>query len=353
VTHVTPESAIDGPAAARRATIRDVASHAGVSHQTVSRVINGNPNVSGPTREKVLATINALGYVPSPMARGLISNRTHSIGIVAEDISDQTFARWVAGAERAARARGYYLMIGSVEPEDDERGYLRLMIERRVEGLLLARPSVLHAGSELEPVVAAGVPIVSVGSSRPQGIVVDVDNRQGGYDATRHLVAHGHREIATILGPADWPSTAARLDGYRGALDEAGIAYDPALVVQAADWGLESGRAAAAELHAHAARFTALFAHSDLIAFGAMRELRLHGITIPGDISVVGYDDLPVAAYVDPPLTTVHQPMEELGALAASLLLDQLAGHGPQEAQTRLLPAELVSRESVARVGAA
>jgi DNA-binding LacI/PurR family transcriptional regulator len=337
----------------RRATIRDVASHAGVSHQTVSRVINGNPNVAELTREKVLESIDTLGYVPSPMARGLISNRTHSIGIVAEDISDQTFARWVAGAERAARARGYYLMIGSVEPDDDERGYLRLMLERRVEGLLLARPSVLLPISELEPVVAAGVPIVSVGTSRSEGIVVDVDNRQGGYDATAHLLAHGHRAVATILGPTDWPSTAARLDGYRAALDGAGIADDPSHVVQASDWGLESGRAAAAELRRRGTPFTALFAHSDLIALGAMRELRLAGLSVPDDVSVVGYDDLPVAAYVDPPLTTVHQPMEELGALAASLLLDQLAGDGSRDAQTHLLPARLVSRESVAAAGGA
>ena len=348
---MTSKPELDAPAPGKRATIRDVASHAGVSHQTVSRVINGNPNVSELTREKVLATISALGYVPSPMARGLISNRTHSIGIVAEDISDQTFARWVAGAERAARARGYYLMIGSVEPEDDERGYLRLMLERRVEGLLLARPSVELPVSELAPVMAAGVPIVSVGTTHTEGIGVDVDNRQGGYDATTHLIEHGHRAIATILGPADWPSTAARVEGYRAALYGAGIPYDESLVVQATDWGLESGRAAAGVLRERGAQFTALFAHSDLIAFGAMRELRQCGLSIPGDVSVVGYDDLPVAAYVDPPLTTVHQPMEELGALAATLLLDQLAGDGPPEERMRLLPAQLMSRESVAPAG--
>lgn len=334
----------------RRATIRDVASHAGVSHQTVSRVINGNPNVSVITREKVLATISELGYVPSPMARGLISNRTHSIGIVADDISDQFFARVVAGAEREARARGFYLMIGSVEPEDDERGYLRLMLERRVEGLLLARPSV-PAPIELSD-LAPRVPIVSVGSTRVAGTSVDVDNRQGGYDATKHLLEHGHRAIATIVGPADWPSSAARLAGYRQALEEAGVAFDPALVEQAVDWGLESGRAAAARLCASKARFTALFAHSDLTALGAISQLRLSGLGVPQDVSVVGYDDLPVAGYVDPPLTTVHQPMEEVGALAASLLLDQLVGDGPVVDEERLLPAELVSRQSVARLGA-
>jgi LacI family transcriptional regulator len=335
----------------KRATIRDVASHAGVSHQTVSRVINGNPNVSVLTRQKVLATIDELGYVPSPMARGLISNRTHSIGIVADDISDQFFARVVAGAERAARARGYYLMIGSVEPEDDERGYLRLMLERRVEGLLLARPSVPLELSDFNPLVQAGVPIVSVGSSRVPGIVVDVDNRQGGYDATRHLLEHGHRSIATIVGPADWPSSAARLEGYRRALGEAGIPYDPALVAQAEDWGIESGRAAASRLCGGAASFTALFAHSDLTALGAIRELRLSGRRIPHDVSVVGYDDLPIAAYLDPPLTTVHQPMEEVGALAASILLDQLTEGAGLAEDDRLLPAELVSRQSVTRLG--
>jgi DNA-binding LacI/PurR family transcriptional regulator len=336
---------------ARRATIRDVASHAGVSHQTVSRVINGNPNVPVITREKVMATISELGYVPSPMARGLISNRTHSIGIVADDISDQFFARVVAGAERAARERGYYLMIGSVEPEDDERGYLRLMLERRVEGLLLARPSVPLQPGDLVPVMQAGVPIVSVGSSHVPGLAVDVDNRQGGYDATTHLLEHGHRSIATIVGPADWPSSAARLEGYRKALHEAGVPYDETLVEQAGDWGLESGRTAAARLCEGGASFTALFAHSDLTALGAIRQLRLSGLRIPQDISVVGYDDLPVAAYVDPPLTTVHQPMEEVGALAASLLLDQLVEGAGRVDEERLLPAELVSRQSVVRVG--
>lgn len=339
-------------AGGKRATIRDVATHAGVSHQTVSRVINGSPNVATGTRERVLQTISALGYVPSPMARGLISNRTHSIGIVAEDISDQTFARWVAGAERAARARGFYLMIGSVEPEEDERGYLRLMLERRVEGLLLARPHAAVDLRDLERLAKAGVPIVSIGSSRVPGIVVDVDNRQGGYDATRHLLEQGHRAIATFVGPAEWPSSEARHEGYRAALAEAGIPYDEALVERAADWGLESGREAAGRLCKKGARFTALFAHSDLIALGAIRELRLSGQAVPGDVSVVGYDDLPVAPYMDPPLTTVRQPMEELGALAATLLLDQLAGEAPVTGD-QLLPAELITRDSVARLGSA
>ena len=204
------------PGSARRATIRDVAARAGVSHQTVSRVINVNPNVADPTRERVLAAIRELGYVPSPMARGLISNRTHSLGVVADDISDGFFARMVAGAEAEARGRGYYLMIGSVEPDDDERGYLRLMLERRVEGLILARPSVPLAPEDLRPARSAGVPLVAVGSAELSGFpVVDVDNRQGGYDATRHLLEHGHQRVATIVGPR----TTEQLSRSRRALE--------------------------------------------------------------------------------------------------------------------------------------
>jgi DNA-binding LacI/PurR family transcriptional regulator len=335
-------------APSRPATIRDVAARAGVSHQTVSRVINDNPNVAVETRDRVLTAIRELGYVPSPMARGLISNQTHSIGVVSDDISDQFFARVVAGAEAEARSRGYYLMIGSVEPDDDQRGYLRLLLERRVEGLILARPSAPLSAEDLLHAKTAGVPIVSVASNRLPGFpIVDVDNVQGGYAATAHLVESGHRQIATIVGPREFPSATARFEGYRRALDEANVRHDPGLVEHADDWGLESGRAAAARLLEREESFTALFAHSDLIALGAIRQLREAGKRVPEDVSVVGYDDLPVAAYVDPPLTTVHQAMDEVGALAAAVLLDQLEGHGDGSDETHLLPAELVVRSSV------
>jgi DNA-binding LacI/PurR family transcriptional regulator len=332
----------------RPPTIRDVATRAGVSHQTVSRVINDSPRVTEATRERVLSAIRDLSYVPSPMARGLISNQTRSIGVVADDISDHFFARVVAGAEAEARRRGYYLMIGSVEPDDDEAGYLRLMLERRVEGLILARPSVPLTPDDLQAARSAGVPLVTVGSTNPQGVpVVDVDNRQGGYDATRYLLQEGHRRIATIVGPSGWPSAVARLEGYRQALREAAVAEEPELVEYASSWSLESGQAAAAGLLGRRADFTAVFAHSDLIALGAIRELRNVGLRVPEDVSVVGYDDLPVAGYVEPALTTVHQPMREVGARAAGFVLDQIAGGAAPAPEAHLLPAVLVARQSV------
>jgi DNA-binding LacI/PurR family transcriptional regulator len=338
--------------AERRATIRDVAALAAVSHQTVSRVINGQTSVAEPTRRRVLDAIEQLGYVPSPMARGLISNRTHTLGMVTADVSDGFFARAVAGAEAEARRRNYYLIVGSVEesPDDQEgTGYLRLMLDRRVEGLILARPGVVVAGDQLERATRASIPLLSIGSSQPHGFtVVDVDNRRGGLDATHHLIELGHRAIATIVGPLEWPSAAARRTGYEDALRAAGIPADPALVETAPDWGLESGYAATDRLLARGRPITAIFAHSDLMAIGAIRRLRSEGLRVPDDVSVIGYDDLPVAAFVDPPLTTVHQPMREVGALAADILLDRIAGldrdRGPH-----LLPASLVVRQSAAR----
>jgi LacI family transcriptional regulator len=336
----------------RRATIRDVAALAAVSHQTVSRVINRQESVAPDTRRRVLSAIEQLGYVPSPLARGLISNRTHSLGMVTTDVSDGFFARAVAGAEIAARRRDYYLIVGSVEesPDDEEgRGYLRLMLERRVEGLILARPDLRVARDQLQGAEKAGIPLVSIGSADiPGSTVVDVDNRQGGFDATAHLLGLGHRSIATIVGPREWPSSAARFDGYLAALREAGVAHEQDLVEAAADWGLESGELATGRLLDRGSRFTALFAHSDLIALGAIRRLRQAGLHVPEHVSVVGYDDLPVAAYVDPSLTTIHQPMREVGELAARLLLEKITGDEPMPSSPHLLPARLVVRDSTA-----
>src|SRR6266540_3431964 len=265
----------------RQPTIRDVAERAGVSHQTVSRVINGHDLVSASVEEHT---------------------------------------------------------------EADERAYLRLMLERRVEGLIVARPRLPISTDQVGPPLE--VPLVAIASSESPGLtVVDVDNRRGGLDAVSFLVARGHTRIATITGPTVWPSGRARLEGYRDALGQAGIVVEPSLVEQASGWGLEDGQAAMTRLLARRARFTALFAYSDLIAIGAIRELRAARLRVPEDVSVVGYDDIPVAAFLEPPLTTVSQPMREVGERAASLLLGAIAGAG--NGGLHLLPVRLVVRASV------
>jgi DNA-binding LacI/PurR family transcriptional regulator len=277
--------------------------------------------------------------------------------MVTTDVSDHFFAEAVAGAEAEARKRGYFLIIGSIEEgsEDDERTYLRLMLERRVEGLIVAVPRLRLAADDLLADAVARIPTVLVASDieLPQADHVDIDNRRAGHEATAYLVAQKHRTIATITGPLDWPSARARLDGYRDALREAGIATDRTLVEPCVDWGLESGRRAAERLLATAPKLTAIFAQSDLLALGAIAALRARGLRVPEDVSLVGFDDIPVSSVFDPPLTTVRQPMREVGELAARLIGDRAASPRRTKVSRHVLRAPLVIRGSVARLDGA
>lgn len=336
----------------KRATIRDVARRARVSHQTVSRVINEHESVAGPTRERVLRAIRELEYVPSAIARSLSSNRTHTLGMLTTDVSDHFFAEAVAGAEAEARKHGLFLIVGTIEEQagDDEGAYLRLMLERRIEGLVVARPRLRATSDALLRRLTKRVPVVEIASDRtvPGVDLVDVDNRQGGLDAANLLIERGHRAIATITGPLEWPSARARLEGYREALRRAKVTEHAVLVATGQDWGLESGEQAAGRLAESDRRFTAIFAQSDLLAIGAIARLRARGLRVPEDVSVIGYDDIPVAAFVDPPLTTVRQPMREVGALAVRLIVERAARSASQPAHRHLLRAPLVERKSVA-----
>lgn len=343
------EPALNRP---KRSTIHDVAARASVSHQTVSRVINESTAVSTSTRKRVLAAIEELSYVPSSIARGVRLNRTHSLGVVTDNISDYAFGHIIAGAEAEARRRGYFLVIGSVDPGADESRYLRLMLERRVEGFILVRPGVPFLGDHLELVKQASVPFVLVGTSVVPGVdVVESDNHQGGYQATRHLLELGHRQIATILGPTGWPPAIERFAGCQDALRDFGLDCDDLLEERAEDWGIEAGEAAASRLLARGSNFTALFAHSDLIALGAIARLRAAGLHVPDQVSVVGFDDLPVASVVDPPLTTVHQATEEKGAFAAGLLVAHVTGASALQGRVHILPCDLVVRRSTRPLG--
>src|SRR5213083_517881 len=337
----------------RRATIRDVARAAHVSHQTVSRVINEHNSVTPETRERVADAIRELEYVPSQVARSLSSSRTHTLGMVTTDVSDHFFAEAVAGADAEARKRGYFLIIGSIEPgaEDDERTYLRLLLERRVEGLIIAVPRLRLADDDLLAGAATRLPTVVVASDieLPGADHVDIDNRRGGLEATSYLLAQGHRRIATITGPLDWPSARARLDGYRDALR--GHATAEAQVVEPSlDWGLESGRRAAERLLAVAKRPSAIFAQSDLLALGAIAALRAHGLRVPEDVSIIGFDDIPVAEVFDPPLTTLRQPMREVGELAARLVREPRTERRSAKARRHVLRAPLIVRGTVAKL---
>jgi DNA-binding LacI/PurR family transcriptional regulator len=337
-----------------RPTIREVAAEAGVSHQTVSRVINADGYVSEATLKRVQSAIRHLNFVPNGIARSLSERRSHTLGVVSNDISDHSFAEMAAGAEAEARRRGFYLIIGSVEdgiPEDEE-AYLRLMQQRRIEGLIVARPRLRRASWKLLAGIADSIPTVAI-ASRVEALrlhSVDIDNRGGGKLAAAHLLSSGHRAIATITGPLDWPSAQARLEGTRDALREAGISGDLASA-SSSDWGVEGGRTAMRELMASGVRFTALFAQSDLLALGAIAEIHARGLSVPGDISIVGYDDIAVARYMTPALTTVRQPMNEVGAQAVRVLAEELARPAASSRARRrhvLVDVSLVVRQSVA-----
>lgn len=335
-------------ASAKRATISRVANEAGVSTQTVSRVVNNRPDVSPETRKRVQQVIAQLGYQPSAIARSLVSKRTHTLGLITADFSDYFFTQVIAGAEVEARRHGYFFMLCSTERNpNDEPEYIRLLAERHVDGMLFARPSTESDNRHLVDLLRAEVPVVTTAYHLP-GIaltVVDVDNVDGARQAARCLVASGRRRIAMIKGPARWKSVADRLEGYTLALQEAGLAGDPSLVAEG-DWSYESGYRALGELLARGQPFSGLFAQNDRMAIGAIRALREAGRRVPEDVSVVGYDDIPVAEFFDPPLTTIRQPMREVGETAARLLIQVIEEGRAVQGQEVLLKTELIRRGS-------
>jgi LacI family transcriptional regulator len=333
-----------------RVNIRHVAHEAGVSAQTVSRVLNNRPDVAAETRQRVQDVITKLGYRPSALARGLSSQRTRTLGLITADFSDYFFTQVIAGAEAEARQYGYRFMLGSTERNpEDEPEYIRLLTERHVDGILFARPSTEPDHSYLVSLLRDGVPVVTTAYHIPgQALtVIDVDNIDGGQQATRCLLERGHDRVAMITGPASWKSAHDRTQGYMIALEAAGVAFDPGLIAEA-DWSIGSGYRAAQQLLARERPFSALFVHNDQMAIGALRALREAGRRVPADISVVGYDDIPIAEYCEPRLTTIRQPMREVGAVATRLLIQAVEKPGAPQGEI-LLKTELVVRDSCAQ----
>jgi LacI family transcriptional regulator len=331
----------------KRLTIAEVAREAGVSSQTVSRVMNDRPDVAPETRERVKQVINQLGYQPSAIARSLASQRTRTLGLITADFSDYFFTQVIAGAEVEARKHGYFFMLGSTERNpQDEPEYIRLLTERHVAGILFARPSTEPDDRHLLGLLRDGVPVVTTAYYIPGAdlTVVDVDNADGAQQATHYLLECGRRQVAMITGPATWKSVHDRTKGYNLALAAAGITLDPGLIAKG-DWSYQSGYRAMGELLGRGVSFSAVFAQNDQMAIGAIRSLREAGRRVPDDVAVVGYDDIPVAEYCDPPLTTIRQPMQEVGKVATRLLIQAIEQPGMDRGEV-LLKAELIRRRS-------
>lgn len=341
----TPGSARS--AAARRGapvTLEDVAQQSGVSPSTVSRILNGSATVSDAKRQAVAEAIARLGFVPNPVARGLAGGRTLSIGVITQAIDSPFYGGALRGIEEELDKAGYSaLFVSGHWNASHEARCIDVLRSRRVDALIVLTgrlsDAALKATAKAMPVVATGRKLKAPGL-----YTLDFDNQLGSRLATEHLLSLGHRRIAFIGGDPLHPDARARERGYREALEAAGLAVDPALVVPGA-YQEESGRLAVEQLLTAGQRFSAIFAANDQMALGAALGLHRRGLGVPRDVSLVGFDDLQVSMYATPPLTTVHQPVQDLGRLAAQAVLDLLRGQTP----TAVLPAPvLVVRESTA-----
>ena len=264
---------------------------------------------------------------------------------MASDLSDAELARFVVGAEREARRQGHGVLIGSIDRDgSDAERYLRMLIERRVDGILTAAPQMEH-DARIGELLRGLVPAVSIHRIPGGGVpLVGSDHVETALLATRHLLGLGHRRIATVTGSGGRQVTSMRLKGYERALEEAGVSYDPGLV-ESGDWEADGAYEATGRLLDKAPDITAFYAQNDTMAFGVMSALHERGLGVPEDCAVVGCDDIPMAAHAIPPLTTVHVPFYETGETAVRLLLDVIAGRSESPKRV-LLPVRLVRRRS-------
>ena len=308
----------------RHVSVKDVAAKSGVSFQTTSKVLNGKGSVSDVTRARILRAARELGYVPNLLARSLVMHATRAIGLVASDLSDNNLSRFIVGAEQEARRRGYSIIVTGVESGGSGGGEaLPALIERRVDGILLATPD-LEVDRSSRRSLQGTLPVVSLHHVPVRvSAFVGCDDQLIGQLATAHLIDGGHRRIATVIGPPGRHATSGRLDGYRQALETAGIEFDQSLVANASG-EIEEAVRATKELIARRPDLTAIFAQNDLMAVGVLAALRDMGRRVPEDCAVVGCDDIDVAAYTAPPLTTVHVPFHEVGEAAMRVLLDAI-----------------------------
>jgi DNA-binding LacI/PurR family transcriptional regulator len=325
-------------------TLHDVATASGVSAQTVSRVINQRPDVAAVTRAHVWETIRRLGYKPNTLARGLVSQRSHILGIITLPLNDYFRAQIITGLEKQARAQGYGCQMSfTSDNASDLRELIDAMLARQVDGIVILTPKRFA-----DPELVVEVPIVTVAHKlgNPHAINVDVDNVDGAYQAMRYLLSLGHHAIGQIVGPRDWTPASDRVEGARRALAEYHLELTPNSIAECEEWSFEAGYAAACNLLASYPALTALFCHTDWMAAGAYRALREAKRRIPEDVSVVGYDDLPICQFLDPPLASVRQPSQGLGQLVAQLVINAVENAEPFR-QDMLVPAELMVRGSV------
>jgi DNA-binding LacI/PurR family transcriptional regulator len=324
----------------------DVAKLAGVSLQTVSRVINDSPHVRADTRERVQEAMRKLEYRPNPVARALVTGRSRTLGVVSFDTTLHGPASTLFGIERAAHEADYFVSIVSLRSlaSSSVVSAVERLRDQGVDGILVIAPQESATSALLH--LPEDVPVVAAEAGPDDSVpLVAVDQVQGAVLATTHLLELGHRTVWHISGPVDWLEAQDRMSGWRATLEAAGASAPP---VFHGDWSARSGHELGRELAANP-DVTAVFVANDQMALGLLRALHEAGRRIPGDISVVGFDDIPEAAYFTPPLTTVRQNFNEMGRRSLLLLLEQIES-GVREPRRETVPPELIVRTSTAGV---
>ena len=333
-------------------TIRDVAAAAGVSRQTVSRVLNNKPDVAPQTRQRILGIIDQLGYRPSSIARSLTQGRSFTLGVVSYGVQYFGPSHTLVGIEHQANELGYTLLLGLMrQPEMSGVQLLHDMLSYHVDGIIWAVSEIGNNRDWMQrELCGLTVPVVFLDTQPCANLsVVNVDNRGGGYLATKHLLDQGYGNIGLITGPSPWWSARQRRLGWQDALEEANLAVEDSLVVEGT-WSARSGERGLGQLLEQHPHVDALFACNDQMALGALKAARNLGRRVPQDLAIVGFDDVPEAAFFCPPLSTVRQDLDGLGRCAVReldrLIQAQQQGDSDVELQTFSLQPELIVRES-------
>ena len=331
-------------------TITDVASRAAVSVATVSRVLNGNYPVAEPTRARVMRAVQDLGYVANAHARALIKSTSGTVGVILHDVSDPYFAEIVRGIQEVADRHGKLVVLcSSMRDPAREVTYIEMLRAQRVDAVILTSGYVedddfimaLH--EQARGLRAQGCRLVTCGPYPMRAPAVIPDNAGGAFRITSHLLQLGHRRIAHLAGPPSFSTTDDRLRGYEGALATFGLSIDPALLI-AGDFSRDGAYESCLRLVDSGVGFSAVFAANDIMAIGALAALRERSIDVPGDVSLVGFDDIPISRDLSPPLTTVAVPMAEIGRRAMQLTLEP----EPVRDVPVRIATEVVVRESTA-----
>lgn len=327
------------------ATIKHVAKEAGVSVATVSRVMNKSALVAEGTRQVVLEVATRLGYTPHGAARSLITNRTSTVGVLLPDLYGEFFSEVIRGIDQTARRDGYHVIVSSSHSDQQDLESVLRSMWGRVDGLILMIPDIRVAGIASQ--LPDGFPVVLMNCAGDTNghDAISIANYEGAYTMVQHLIGKGHRRIAIIKGADKNYDANERLRGYRAALRDAALPSESELEV-AGDFSEASGYDAAAGLARLDPRPTAIFAFNDAMAVGALSAIREARLRVPEDIAVAGFDDIPMARYVEPPLSSVHVDISALGARAATLLLGAIQHPNGRENRREIVPTALVVRRS-------